>query len=114
MNEVTEQADQPSYFLGSVCTADETSKQWTVQVHVDSTPVEFKIHTGADVNIINEDTFHTLEPLTSHWTAQEVSCCVLACLRLLLSHRAKVYVVRGCTVNQPVPVREDEPCEASR
>ena len=29
---------------------------------MDSTPVEFKIDTGADVTVVNEDTFHTLAP----------------------------------------------------
>ena len=64
MNEVTEteRAEQTSYFLGSVCNANETSEQWTVQLQVDSTPMEFKIDTGADVTVISEDTFHILTP----------------------------------------------------
>lgn len=55
-------AEQTSYFLGSVCDASDKSEQWTVQLHADSTPVEFKIDTGADVTVISEDTFHTLAP----------------------------------------------------
>ena len=64
VNEVTEteRAEQTSYFLGSVCNANETSEQWTVQLQVDSTPMEFKIDTGADVTVISEDTFHILTP----------------------------------------------------
>lgn len=64
MQEVTEaeRAEQTSYFLGSLCDASDKSEQWTVQLHVDSTPVEFKIDTGADVTVISEDTFHTLAP----------------------------------------------------
>lgn len=45
-----------------MCDARHKSDQWTVQLHVDSTPVEFKIDTGADVTVISEKTFHTLTP----------------------------------------------------
>lgn len=86
VNEVTEteRSEQTSYFLGSVC--DEKSEQWTVQLQVDTTLVEFKIDTGADVTVISEDTFHTLKTrehwihLTFLWTGLEVSCCVWAAL----------------------------------
>lgn len=62
MNEVTEtdRAEQSFYFLGSACDADEKSEEWTVQLRVDSTPMEFKINTGADLTVISEDTFHRL------------------------------------------------------
>ena len=55
VNEVTEteRAEKTSYFLGSVCHANETSEQWTVQLQVDATPIEFKIDTGADVTVIS-------------------------------------------------------------
>lgn len=64
VQEVTEaeRAEQTSYFLGSVCDARDKGEQWTVQLQVDSTPVEFKIDTGADVTIISEETFHTITP----------------------------------------------------
>lgn len=42
------------YFLGSVCDANETSEQWTVQLQVNFTPTKF--------TVINEDTLHTLTP----------------------------------------------------
>lgn len=63
MNEVTEtvRAEQTSYFLGSVCDNNK-GEQWTVQLQVDSSPVGFKIDMGADVTVINEETFHTLTP----------------------------------------------------
>lgn len=61
VNEVeeTDTGEQTSYFLSSVSNATDTI-EWTVILQVDSVPVEFKIDTGADVNVINEDTFHSL------------------------------------------------------
>ncbi|KAK0156229.1 hypothetical protein N1851_000482 [Merluccius polli] len=70
VSEVTEQQQsyseqQRSYFLGAVSkAADGSSEQWAVKLLVGSTPVEFKIDTGADVNIIREETYHSLRPKT--------------------------------------------------
>lgn len=47
MSEVTEQTEQQlPYFLGTVSKADGSSEQWSLQVMVGSTPVEFKIDMG--------------------------------------------------------------------
>lgn len=55
---------QPSYFLGAVSKAkDDSSEQWAVKLLVGSISVEFKIDTGADVNIIREETYHSLRPV---------------------------------------------------
>lgn len=40
----------------------ESSKQWAIELLVGSTPVEFKIDTGADMSIIREETNHSLIP----------------------------------------------------
>lgn len=82
-NKKAEQTEkQLLYFLGAVSKAGGSSKQWSVELLVGSTLVEFKINTGADVSIISEHTYHsliskgTLEPSDIHWIAQEVSCSV--------------------------------------
>lgn len=63
VNDATEtEGEQTSYFLGLVCGANEQSEAWTVQLLVHSIPVEFKIDTGTDVNLINEHTLHTFAP----------------------------------------------------
>ena len=112
VNEVTEteRAEQTSYFLGSVCKAKETSEQWTVQLQVDSTPIEFKIDTGADVTVMSEDAFHTLTPertlappdIPLESPGGELLC--LGRLEVTASHKGKdypftAYVVRGHRVN---------------
>lgn len=111
VNEVTEteRAGQTSYFLGSVCD-NEKSEQWTVQLQVDSSPVEFKIDTGADVTVISEDTFHTLIPertldppdIPLDSPGGELLC--LGRFNATASHKGKdypftAYVVRGRRVN---------------
>uniref|UniRef100_A0A3B3I785 Gypsy retrotransposon integrase-like protein 1 n=1 Tax=Oryzias latipes TaxID=8090 RepID=A0A3B3I785_ORYLA len=113
VNEVTEaqEGEQTSYFLGSICDAKEKkSEAWTVLLQVESVPVHFKIDTGADVNIINEDTFQALDtgkvlhppdlPLDS--PGGELSC--LGCFDAAVSYKnksytSKIYVVHGHRVN---------------
>lgn len=58
VSKVTEQSEQlVSCFLGVMSKADGSSEQWTVELLVGS----FKINRG-DVNIIGEETYHTLIP----------------------------------------------------
>ncbi len=77
---------------------------------MDSFPVEFKIDTGADVNIISEDTFNTLTPVREldppdiplDSPGGELQC--LGMFKATVSHKDKsypltAYVVRGDTVN---------------
>lgn len=112
VNEVTEtvKTEQTSYFLGSVSDANETSERWTVQLQVDSTPIEFKIDTAADVTVINEDTFDTLTPertlappdIPLDSPGGELLC--LGRFNATVSHKGKdypftAYVVRGRRVN---------------
>lgn len=63
VNEVTEteKVEQVSNFLASAWNTKDKSEAWTVVLQVDSVPPEFKIDTGAEVNVVNEDTFHTLK-----------------------------------------------------
>lgn len=112
VNEVTEteRAGQTSYFLGSVCDVNDKSEQWTVQLQVDSTPVEFKIDTGADVTVISEDTFHTLrgeralDPPDIPLESPGGELLFLGCFNATVSHKGKdyqltAYVVCGRRVN---------------
>lgn len=125
VNEVTEteKTEQTSHFLSSVCDANETSEQWTMQLQVDSTPIEFKIDTGADVTIINEDTFHILTPertlappdISLDSPGGELLC--LGRFNATVIHKRKDYpfTVRGQSQQptQPDSISEDEPGEAS-
>lgn len=44
------------------CYKNVQNEVWTIQLKVYITPVEFKDDTGANVNVINEDAFHTFSP----------------------------------------------------
>lgn len=75
-----------------------------------STPVEFKIDTGADVNIIREETYHSLRPKTPLEPADiplDSPGGELPCIRQFQStvaykgkrHLLTAYVIRGRTVS---------------
>lgn len=82
VNEVTEsdKGEQTLYFLGLVCDANEKTEIWTMQLQLDSIPVEFIIVTGAHVDVINGDVFliPDLEPsdLPLDSPEQELFCLV--------------------------------------
>lgn len=116
VSEVTEQQQsypeqQQSYFLGAVSkAADGSSEQWAVKLLVGSTPVEFKIDTGADVNIIREETYHSLRPKTPLEPASipldspggELQC--IGQFQSTVAYKGKThpltaYVIRGRTVS---------------
>jgi len=59
---VTETVSQTPYFLGAVTNENRSDEQWTVQFTIGTTPVKFKIDTGADVNIMGEETFNKIIP----------------------------------------------------
>ena len=107
VNEVTEseRVEQTSSFLGSVCDANEKSEQWTVQLHVDSTPMKFNIDTTVDVIIINEDTFHaltlekTLEPLDIPLDSSGGELLCLGCFIAIVSHKERDYPVAAYVVH---------------
>uniref|UniRef100_A0A3B1ITQ0 Gypsy retrotransposon integrase-like protein 1 n=1 Tax=Astyanax mexicanus TaxID=7994 RepID=A0A3B1ITQ0_ASTMX len=109
VSEVTEQAEQ-SYFLGAVSKAEGSSEQWTVKLLVGSTPVDFKIDTGADVSIISEETYHSLFPKRPLETAKiplDSPGGELECIGQVQStvtykgetHPLTAYVIRGRTVS---------------
>ncbi|KAK0156179.1 hypothetical protein N1851_000550 [Merluccius polli] len=90
--------------------ADGSSKQWAVNLLVGSTPVEFKINTGADVNIIREETYHSLRPKTPLEPADipldspggELQC--IGQFQSTVAYKGKThpltaYVIRGHTVS---------------
>lgn len=58
----TETVSQAPYFLGAVINTNRVNDQWTVQILIGATPVKFKIDTGADLNIMEEETFNMLYP----------------------------------------------------
>lgn len=74
---------------------NEKSEAWTVQLKVDETQTEFKINTGADINMMNEDTFHSLTPeralepsdLPINSPGGELHC--FGCLDIMFNHKKK-------------------------
>lgn len=112
VNEVTEteKVEQISYFLASAWNTKDKSEAWTVVLQVDSVPLEFKIDTEAEVNVVNEDTFHTLKQkktlqpsdLPPDSPGGELLC--LGCLNVTVGYKgkdymSKMYVVHGHKVN---------------
>lgn len=111
VSEVTEQMEQRlPYFLEAVSKTDEPREQWSVELLVGSTPVEFKIDTGADVSVISEYTYHSLIPkcpLEPSIIPLDSPGGELQCLGKTQStvtykgksHPLTAYVVRGRAVN---------------
>lgn len=112
VNEVTEteKVEQISYFLASAWNTKDKSEAWTVVLRVDSVPAEFKIDTGADVNVVNEDTFHTLkqkktlQPSDLPPDSPRKELLRLGCLNVTVGYKgkdymSKMYVVHGHKVN---------------
>lgn len=62
VREVTEDTEETHYFLGAVTNTRENDEQWTVQFAIGTTPVIFKIDTGADANVMGVETFNKLVP----------------------------------------------------
>ena len=122
MSEVTEQTEQQSHFLGAVSKADGSPEQWAVELLVGSTPVDFKIDTGADVNVICEETYHSLMPKRALQPAEmpldspggELQC--IGQFQSTVTYKGKThpltaYVIRVRTVNnllsRPLSVKID-------
>lgn len=111
VSEVTERTEQQlPYFLGAVFKADGSSEQWSVQLLVGSTPVEFKIDTGADVSVINEHTYHSPIPKGPPQPSEipldspggELQCLGKTQSTVIYkgkTHPLPAYVVRGHVVN---------------
>lgn len=85
-------------------------KHGLVQLKVDEPPVEYKIDNGADINVMNKETFHTLnperalEPSDLPLTIPGGELCCLDCFNVILKHKREkypfnVYVVSGHKVN---------------
>ncbi|XP_019725289.1 uncharacterized protein LOC109515746 isoform X2 [Hippocampus comes] len=64
IKEVTDEetVSQTPYFLGAVTDTTRESDKWTVEIVIGATPVKFKIDTGADLNIMEKETFDMLVP----------------------------------------------------
>lgn len=62
VREVTEAAcvSQMPYFLGAVTDSNRQIDQWTVEIVIGATPVKYKIEKGADLNVIEKETFNML------------------------------------------------------
>lgn len=61
VSEVRDCEQYDYHFLGSV-NSTTSHNEWTAQLEIGSTPVSFKINTGADVCIMTEAAFKMLKP----------------------------------------------------
>lgn len=71
MSEVRDCEEYDYHFLGSV-NSTTSCNEWTVQLEIGSTPVSFKIDTGADVCIMTEEALRMLKPEKTLLTAKTV------------------------------------------
>ncbi len=60
-NTHTKPGEDDSYYLGTVSkTGTEDIETWFVKLNVEGSRVNFLINTGADITVINEETFNSL------------------------------------------------------
>lgn len=67
LNEVTEEEEEDSYFLGEIVTVEAVNSQtkaWTASILVNNKQIQFKIDSGADVTVIPESTYAQLATKT--------------------------------------------------
>ena len=108
--EPQEQQQFHPYFLGAVNKKESTAEQWVIELQVGSTPVDFKIDTGADVTVISEATYNSLTPSTplepSHIPLEgpggKLKC--IGRIESTVTYKGKTlpltaYIVSGPTVN---------------
>ena len=50
------------FFLGAVSSCDKFEESWSVVLHINRKPVQFKIDTGADISVISVSTYQSLTP----------------------------------------------------
>lgn len=48
------------FFLGAVSSRDKYEEPWSVALHINRKPVQFKIDTGADISVISALTYEAL------------------------------------------------------
>ena len=103
--------EDESFYLGAVSKQKQSSEeQWTEQIHIGYTPVRFRIDTGADVTVMNMETFRALKPerkLEPHHgpldspggTLDIMGQFTASTLHKQRKHIFNIYVARGPTVN---------------
>ena len=111
VREVTEETvSQRPYYLGAVTNTNRNDELWTIKLTIGAAPVKFKIDTGADANIMGEETFNKLTPKKKLEPSNITLCSPggqLDCLgKFLASTQYKgkpytfpVYVISGKTAN---------------
>lgn len=48
------------FFLGAVSSHDKYEEPWSIGLHINRKPVQFKINTGADISVISASTYQAL------------------------------------------------------
>ena len=56
----TPQETKQNFFLGAFKSGDSGEEPWSVMLHINKKPVQFKIDTGADISVMSESTYQAL------------------------------------------------------
>ena len=56
----TREESSQHFFLGDVKSGDSEEEPWSVILHINNKPVQFKIDTGADISVMSEATYQAL------------------------------------------------------
>ena len=106
----TEGGNIEQFFLGAVNSYDSFEDQWSVVLHIDRKPVQFKIDTGADISVISVPTYQalpqrpTLKPSSAVLSSPGGMLSCKGQFIANISHKNKlycvdIYVIEGDCVN---------------
>ncbi|KAL9963006.1 hypothetical protein ACROYT_G032167 [Oculina patagonica] len=111
VGEVTRAPDQTSqhFFLGAIQSGD-GGEPWSVMLHINKKPVQFKIDTGADISVMSESTYQALPQCPQLQTSNAVlsspggklNCKGLFTANITLkenTYSEDMYIIEGPCVN---------------
>ena len=112
VGEVTRAPEQTSqhFFLGAIQSGDNAEEPWSVMLHINKKPVQFKIDTGADISVMSESTYQALPQCPQLQTSNAVlsspggklNCKGLFTANITLkgnTYSEDMYIIEGPSVN---------------
>ena len=112
VGEVTPAPEQTSqhFFLGAIQSGDNAEEPWSVMLHINKKPVQFKIDTGADISVMSESTYQALPQCPQLQTSnavlsspgEKLNCKGLFTANITLkgnTHSEDMYIIEGPCVN---------------